>query len=391
VIDLDAPAPERQRAGAGARPLAVLAAVVLLLLLGGAAPPGGSGVLPEVADASGAVTSLLTRDALFAAYARAGGQVEIRATPLNPANAPWATTVFAVEPELTSDASGLTLIVHPGRLGPTTFLNAATGEIRWRTSADALIAVSGNRVATIANTTPSDPGTSRMTMTELDTGRTVWSRASSAWQVQIEPTGRLIVALDVDGRVSIYDAADGRPRAASSQVLGKASDAQAITVAGDLLLTYGATSLSALRLADLRPLWMTQVGDTEQAGRCGGTVCTVRPDGVLGLDPATGRELWTAKGALTVDDEGTVGRIGGDTVRLDVRTGRVLQDFGSGAPVGDVVVWPGPGRSWVTRLADGRVLGSLPSIDAETCKRAGDYLACGTGNRQAAVWRVPVR
>ncbi len=76
------------------------------------------------------------------------------------------------------------------------------------------------------------------------------------------------------------------------------------------------------------------------------------------------------------------------TTRIDLATGRVLEQLGLGSPAGDLMLHVEANRTLVTRLADGGYLGSLPPVAPSGCARDGVHLACPVLSRAVQVWRI---
>jgi hypothetical protein len=78
----------------------------------------------------------------------------------------------------------------------------------------------------------------------------------------------------------------------------------------------------------------------------------------------------------------------GRSAQVDLATGRVVRDLGFAAAVGDLLLYPEPGRTTVIGLTDDRVRGVLPMVLPRACSTAGSYLACERSDITITVWRL---
>ena len=395
LIDLDvAPPPSRPRPrrdwGRGLKPVLLAA---LLLLVGGAASPARTAVIVQVADTRGVsvIAHLLTPDVLYVARPRVYGSV-IEAIPLAAGEPGWTVNVPASLPMLSRDVSGKVLVVEPRDEGQGTFLDARTGRELWRAPQYSSIRVLGDRVAVW--TYRDDWGRGLLRMAEVTSGRTLWQRPAEPMTMD-GVAGRWLVTVDDYGRGSVYETAGGKVLADGRDVqidpddLGLYDTQRSATeaVVGDTLYWWTPTFVSAYRLPALKKLWRVEVADPSAVVACGSLACALGPAGITAVDPASGKTRWHGTGWKTLTgDVATTGI--GRAARLDLATGKVVEELGRGAPAGDLLLRFERDRSWATGLADRRVIGVLPLVFPTSCDRVGPYLACPTAGQTVTVWRI---
>ncbi|WP_213013091.1 outer membrane protein assembly factor BamB family protein [Paractinoplanes toevensis] len=403
LIDLDAmPAPARPRPWPVRRLLKPAAlAALLLLVIGGAASPAQARVIDKVADTGGTSvsTQLLTPAALYTAHLRGGvDRSVVEAVPLVPGGPRWQVAITADQPGLSMNDDGTTLMVRPGQQGPITFLDARTGKVRWRIGDFAAAHLLGDRVVYWEPAISDGPAAAleRVRMADVTTGRTIWERSGQPMALDVDRQRRTVLAVDQDGIAAVYAAADGHVLA-SGRDLGvdpfewMVLEDQGIStteIIGDNVYVHSETFVAAFRLRDLKPLWRTPVADPQVLGGCGALACVIGPRGLTVLDPATGRIRWSSPRWRSITSEGLA--VAGDftAVRLDPATGQVVTVLGRGEVIGDLLMRYDRDRTWVTRLADGEIIGVLPLIGPAACERAGPYLACATAGQTVTVWNV---
>ncbi len=289
-------------------------------------------------------------------------------------------------------ATGARLWEHAGRPLPT------------RTVAELLLYsddVTGNNVAYAA--------------VDARTGRELWYRefpgrvdveaATDSAGYPVAPAR--LVSLSRPGVLRLIDPASGRVLASRAIPIDPGADptAQALTYLGAVFLDVDGVA-QAYRGDTLAPLWRTPHG----AGRhwivpCAGVLCAAGDDGVVALDPGTGRPLWRTI-AL---GEGMLARwvavqAGADaTTLVDPRTGRPARtlygwrplDSGDVGPAGRYELLSGPagdGSGWLAVL-DLTTLRLLPLATAwsfqPTCSYTDRYVAC-VDVELLRVWRYAV-
>ncbi|GIF21042.1 outer membrane protein assembly factor BamB [Actinoplanes tereljensis] len=403
LIDLDAiPAPARRRPWPVRRLLKPAAlAALLLLVIGGAASPAHARVIAKVADTGGTSvsTQLLTPTALYTAHLQGGvDRSVVEAVPLVPGGPRWRVTIGADRPSLSLNDAGTTLVVWPGQQGQITFLDARTGKLRWRIGDFAVAKLLGDRVVywdpAIAEGVEAPPEWVRMA--EVDTGRVLWKQSAQPMALDVDERRQLVLSVDQDGIGAVYSVADGHALAGGRNLgvdpyeWGILDDQGASTteIIGDNLYVHSQTSVAAFRLRDLKPLWRAPVYDPQVIDGCGPMVCVAGPRGLIAFEPATGKIGWSNAGWRSITPDGLA--VAGDftAVRLDPATGRVVEKLGRGGVIGDLLMRYDRDRTWVTRLADGEIIGVLPLIGPTPCETAGPYLACSTAGQTVTVWNV---
>jgi outer membrane protein assembly factor BamB len=396
LIDLDAPAPVRTKPAVRWNPLVMVALLLAVAeVIGGAAPPVRAGQVAQVTDPAGLPTwsSLLTEDALYTTYFVDETRSEIRAWPLRPGGPRWTARVSGYDLRLSR--TGTTLVADGGGEGGLTVLDARTGRERWHVEAGAVTVVLGDRVAISAPGVDDEPGELRMA--DLAGGRTIWSRPGYVDLLYASGDHRYLIELEPWGvGATVYAAADGRVLLRGRDLgidpklwgVLQPEPFTAVAVVGDRLIVYGPDAVSAFRVADLAPLWRTPVKSPLAVSGCGGALCAGGADGLTVLDPETGAIRWSDPRWRTLDANGIVAGAEGRSARVDPATGRIRRDLGPGAVVGDLMLRSGADRIWVTDLADGSVLGTLPPVLPSSCSAAGAYLACSSAGRATTVWQI---
>ncbi|WP_127501216.1 PQQ-binding-like beta-propeller repeat protein [Actinoplanes solisilvae] len=369
LIDLDHAPPPMETPARPRRPRrywAAAVAVLVLALAGGAAAPGRDGLTPVLTiDGRGVSASLLTEEALY--LVRLDGRAEAHALC---AGCPqWSTSV---NPGQRLTLAGDALIVDAGE-GAVAVLDARTGELRWRTLDSPLAELLGGNLMTWT------PEGSDLRVLDLRTGRELWKRPVGSYT---SGDSRVVVFDDPSG-VTVLDAADGTETVRGDLDLPRLS----AQVLGGRLLVFGDDHLAAYRLADLKQEWLAFVS-AHGVLDCGGLLCAVGLTGMSALDPADGSVRWSDPRWMIISPDGVASDEDGHSAQLDLATGRLVRDFGRGAPVGDLVLHPERGRTTVTRLTDGRVVGVLPLTLPRACSVAGPYLGCERPDVTITVWQA---
>ncbi|MEU4241065.1 PQQ-binding-like beta-propeller repeat protein [Actinoplanes sp. NPDC026619] len=396
LIDLDAtPAPARPRPRREIRLLKPAAlAALLLLFVGGAASPARSHAMVVVADTGGvSVTAhLLTASALylthiadFAPETPEDARSVVEARPLVPGGPRWSVTVRATEPVLTLDDTGKTLVVRPGKEGTVTFLDAMTGRARWSTEDSTVSALAGARIVY------GDLGMVRMA--DVATGRNRWEREAQPMALDVDAARRMVLVIDQEGLPSVLSAKDGHVLAGARNIgidpFEWEQGGQSETIIGDTLYLHTDIFLAAYRLRDLHLQWHARIAEPDVLGVCGALICAAGGHGVTAVDPKTGGIRWTGPRWRTISADGMAVGIDLTAARLDPATGRVIEEFGRGATVGDLLLRNDRDRTWVTGLVSREIIGVLPLVvSTRSCTAAGDYLACPTGGQTVTVWKV---
>jgi hypothetical protein len=372
LIDLDTeqparPSPARSRR---VRFLPAAAGLVLVLAAGGAAP-GAKGPA-EVASIGARTTSavVLTGDGVYSAHP--GGT--IRAEPLRAGGPRWTVRLKAREPQIYLRGPWLVVSISEGGVA---LLEPRTGQVRWQLTPTENVRVLGARVAV------GDAGGLRVI--DPVSGRTIWSRPDLTGPFDAE--GDYLVAISGGNRATVLAAADGRVVAGPAEVDAGNLLTPLARIVGDTLVLSGDAVVDAYRLTDLTWLWRRTSRGMRDVRACGAWLCASGFRGFFLLDPRTGAERWSDPRWRTVRDDGIASDLNTRTVRLDLNTGRVLEDLGTGGPVGDLMLRTERDRTLVIRLADGRLLASLPEVPPFGCAREGVHLACPTTTGVAA-WRI---
>ncbi len=373
LIDLDTEQPARP-APAGSRHVRFLpaAAGLVLVLAAGGAAPGPRGPV-EVASIGARTTSavVLTADALYSGHP--GG--DIRATPLRPGGPQWTVNLGAREPQVV--LRGPWLVASAAEAG-VALLDPRTGQVRWRVAPSGDVRVLGATVAV--------GGRDGLRVIDPVSGRTIWSRPDLTGAFDAD--GDRLVAVGAGSRVTVLAAGDGRVVAGARVVDAGNVLTPLARIVGGILVLSGEAVLDAYRLEDLTWLWSRPSRGLRDLTPCGSWLCVSGHRGFFLLDPRTGAERWSDPRWRFVRDDGIATDLNTRTVRLDLETGRLLAELGRGGPVGDLMLRTEPDRTLVIRLADGRVLASLPPVAPFGCAREGAYLACPKGSDGVAAWRI---
>jgi hypothetical protein len=80
--------------------------------------------------------------------------------------------------------------------------------------------------------------------------------------------------------------------------------------------------------------------------------------------------------------------VGLRAAKVDLATGRVTRDLGRAVLAGDLVLRTDRNETWVVRLGDGRVAGTLPFFAPADCGRHRPFLSCPTDRLAVTVWRI---
>ncbi len=405
--------------------LPCLVALVALLACGAAAPPAPSLVSPVLTGLdlrTAGRSTLIVGDTLYVAHRRvdavfidrydipAGGRPVWRVPAADPGtrvDLTYAAGVLlaislapgagdSISPLLRTvgydPATGARLWEHPGRPLPT------------RTAAELLLYsddVTGNDVGYAA--------------VDARTGRELWYRefpgrvdVEAATDFQGYPVAPArLVSLSRPGVLRLIDPASGRVLASRAIPMYPGADptAQALTYLGAVFLDVNGVAY-AYRGDTLAPLWTTRHGLGQHwIVPCAGVLCTAGYDGVVALDPGTGRPLWrtTTLGGVMLSRWVAV-QAGPDAVRLvEPRTGRPVLTMrgwqplaaGNGSPADRYELLTGPaggGDGWLAALdvAAPRLvpLATSPSFEPG-CSATDRYVTCVDGER-LRVWRYAV-
>ncbi|BCJ42643.1 hypothetical protein GCM10010168_06150 [Actinoplanes ianthinogenes] len=275
--------------------------------------------------------------------------------------------------------------------GGATVLDAATGEVRWRTTSEV-------QQTTPENVLLADRDTrgelTTLRLVSAYTGQTHWTRpVTRVFRVDVDAT-RVITTSEA-GEVGVYRYSDGVPiaRGRVAWSTGDELGTQALVHDGRFIVTrtdpLGAT-VTAYSLSDLSPAWSQRTLRSSLITDCGPVLCLSRGADVAGLEPATGAIRWVLSG------QGVVNRVGADRLLsagteaddpvqmlVDAGTGRVLASLGTGWPADDLLIrrtTTAPFRTVLSRmdLTAGRAvtLGTIESTEGFYCSVAGRHLVC---------------
>ncbi len=306
-------------------------------------------------------------------------------------------------------AAGLVLM-RPWTYGPgqpsTTALSLATGRPQW------------NREGTVMTVTGSSTLLSVSAVRSGGTNRRVQGPVESIdprngrprWRIEVPSTavllgipgpadqGPRIMLLHDDRTAAVHDLATGE-RLASTEVPPANYGPENPTVSGGLILlrhlSRDGAQVTAYDPVTLTPVWQRVAGHAYEVRSCGPLACLTGPDGVRGLDPATGRQAWYRPGWRGVEQRGELlvayGTAAGaaDPVGIiDAPTGRVLVDLAGwrlvGGDSGDHLL--------VTRAveAGARTMVAIAGPGAATPRLLAD-LPPGTGDCQSSPGRLVCR
>jgi outer membrane protein assembly factor BamB len=383
LIDLDAEPPSsRPRLGV----LKFVPVVLFLLVVGGAAPSERARIGTAADTGTRAVTAhLLTAEALYTVDATG-----VQAVPLTAGGPRWRTALAVQRPGLRFEGDGSTLAVWRGAQGGVTFLDARTGRERWRTSNFSVARVFGDRVVLWQL----DDGLLRMA--DLADGRVRWERAATVLALEVDPAHRYVLAVDRQGRGTVYSAADGTPVSAGRDLgvdpyawgIGNALDQSSAEIVGDALYLHSQTFVAAYAMPELTPRWRARILAPQYLGPCGPLICVTGERGASALDPADGQVRWTSPRWRSIGADGLALGMDSRVARIDPATGAVRSELGRGVPAGELLLRFDGDRTVVTRLADAGSLGVLPVGAPGDCTTAGAWLACLTGAPRVTVWEI---
>lgn len=284
----------------------------------------------------------------------------------------------------------------------TVALDLATGRQLWRATGDAAPSV-GTGDALLTETDRSGALTT-LRLVRLRDGREIWKRTiPPATQSTIIYQGDRpvdVVTVAGTGNTTVYRYHDGFA-SHPGRLPWNETDSPSLTSTGPYLVvnrTAGSQTIATVYRADnLDPLWRSD-HQADHVGVCGALICTANGFGVIGRDPATGRETWRRNDMTGFWDLG-YGRLlltAGDTsmtttVLIDATSGRTL---GRPFPAQRIVVsaqaadplyvlratTSPPARTAVSRLdpANGQetVLGTVGPLNDGNCLGVSGYLAC---------------
>jgi hypothetical protein len=218
--------------------------------------------------------------------------------------------------------------------------------------------------------------------------------------------GRMLLIRD-DRTATLYDLSDGSVLAGGTLPAADYGSANPVVAGGEILVRHpgGASpELSAYDPGTLKQIWTIPVTDTFAVEACGDIACVIGTQGLRGIDPATGDQLWSRPGWSTVEQEGQVfvayGGPGADNPLgvVDPDTGVIQVGLNGWRPVDGSGI---DNELLVTRTEDAgartmvavarpgdtqpRVLAQLPAGTGD-CEAAPARLVCRSMYGQLMVW-----
>jgi hypothetical protein len=229
-------------------------------------------------------------------------------------------------------------------------------------------------------------------MASVTTGRIRWEREGQPMALDVDPARRFVLVIDQEGLGSILSPADGRVLIDAREIgvdpFEWEQGGQSETIIGDTLYLHSSMFLAAYRLPELHLEWHVRIAEPEVIGVCGALICAAGGSGVTAIDPKTGGIRWSGPRWRSISADGIAAGVDLTAARLDPATGRVIEEFGHGATVGDLLLRDDRNHTWVTGLVSREIIGALPLVSSRSCSAAGDFLACPTDGRTVTVWRL---
>lgn len=303
----------------------------------------------------------------------------------------------------------------------TSAVDLTTGAVRWAhpgsimtvPGSDALLAVTDVRSLSSSGRRIQGP----VDAVDPVTGRNRWTVGVPSTAVLLGVPGpagagpRMLLVRD-DRTMELHDLATGR-RLASVPVPPADYDPDNPTVSGGMILLRhpgagGGTMISAYDPVTLARRWERPAGGTFEVERCAPLACLAGPDGVAGVDPATGGIVWyqpawrgvEMRGNLLVAYASPSGT--GDPVGLaDPATGKVVTDLHGWRPMTATVNPGSENEVLVSRTVDNearsmvaiaRPGGAQPQLISDLPAGTGDCqsvpgrMICRTTAGQLIVW-----
>jgi hypothetical protein len=358
------------------------------------------------------------------AYGLDGGAVRWRYGPVRRTSIMPAESVTLLSPAGCSSIQSFTTVA----------VDRHTGQARWQQAGVPVLRVGGGGLVVFKQPVNSCAEAS-LGVDPTPSIPFVWAGVSLSggtveWSLQVDAGVRLAVGYDAGdvarwlavadhGLITAYDLRTGRPlgstQAAADPVVALRTR---LLPAGDqaLLMRRDATGLrlAAHDVSGFALRWTTTVAppanlvrldlDSYAALRCGPLICLGPPTETVGLDAATGRELWRVPGrpvrtgsAYAVFARPPRGSDPPELVVHDLATGGVQTRLTGWEPLGvagrDALLAAPAGdgsRLWRVRLDTGEVVpvAVLPRHYGE-CELADGYLVCRTVLGELDGWRLP--
>jgi hypothetical protein len=331
----------------------------------------------------------------------------------------------------------------------TAAVDAATGDVLWRSTSYRITSVAVGRTALLADNTPTPTGASRRyRMVDVRTGRQLWSYDVPAGWTTVVPgddgdavSTRHLVTVSPAGAARSLDLTTGRQIAAADIEVGASGAAEAVhQLAGplmdraeqdasagpslmmrgdELLVGYekdGRSLLTGYRADRLAPLWTVEVQSLSlRVDDCGALLCLGESGDVRAIRADTGAVVWSG-----TDWPGVVGILGrwlytvsdlaesygywpGPARLIDPGTGRTTLDLGDWRLVsepdriGDLALFEyvdqSDGKFWLGALGGPNTgphvepLGTVVDPPSGTCDAGPTHIVCLTAADQVRIWR----
>lgn len=383
------------------RAVLALLAAALLLTLGGSAVPRSHALTPlwQAPFEEGGALLRVTGTSVY--VLGLGQHGRFTAYDLRTGATRWRVPVGTDGGWFSARDNGVVLLSGTG----TVAFDDERGARLWSRPGQLLAGTAGRAVLVDWDDTADTAGGARLV--SLPDGAVLWSeRPGQRWaDVAADPLAPdRLVTVGAGGLVTVRELTGGRLVASARQPWpppGRITVEQHgiyVAAAGP-----GGLTLQAYDTETLRRRWSLPVGDYPAVSGCGPVLCVVTPDGVSGLDRATGVVRWSHPGAanpalltpgrLVVDE-------GADGLRhalIDAADGRTVAELGGAAPI------PGDGdhpyvldrQTIVAQLDPGtgsrQPRGLVEGTSAYGCQVAGHTLVCNVAdNRLVAVELGPV-
>ncbi|WP_327022079.1 outer membrane protein assembly factor BamB family protein [Micromonospora sp. NBC_01739] len=417
--------PRRRHRIVPSRWLLVPVALVVLLALTSAVPPArrmqailpsslaaevilpGGGQILAVAPATGSAEGgqeLLA----YQPPARATGSLQ-QLTPL------WRRALGVVEPvrvERVNDSTLVISVFDSAEGAQSLLLDSRTGELRWRRPG-MVVLVEPDRVILRSH---DSQGLDQLTTLEVASGRELWSvpSARAVWPLYhlAAPVIDVVAVAKVSGEIEVLDARTGALRgrlpAAPDDPANPVSHRYPM-VAGDLLLAWNPSAVTAYDLDGLVRRWHIEVPSLEWIYQCGALLCA--PSGrsrVHLLDPVAGAVRWTVEDDVEVLRAGDRRALAADhhrqgnlsVVTFDAETGQrataegswdLVQDFGNAPHLLGTRAVPEVGAV-LARLdpetGQPRRIDLLPGA-VGNCRYRDDLILCRRRDGNFGLWQLP--
>ncbi len=297
----------------------------------------------------------------------------------------------------------------------TVALLAGSNQALWRRP-DGLVGASGTAGIALISSGYGAQNEAVFTAVDLHTGAVRWTvrQPAGGYTMVTGPTEgdpQWFVTVRANGQLESRNAATGQIAATRrGPPLDPKSNSVVSAVGATAMIGGGAGGVTAYTLPGLTPIWTTDVdlSQTWQNG-CGEVLCAFRPQqGVLVLDPATGRLLWGSQRWAYAAPAGNylvaavLNRKPDDPSYwvLDPRTGRVLGDFGKWEMItSDTVpdqlygLYTVPGRDVIfygvldPARRSVHILGTGERVSGN-CQTSADALVCRLVDASVAIWRL---